>query len=245
MALEADDEADADKEPTEDIGDELEIDPEEVQMLKQIIKPTAGSQPSTAPKSGDKRGLTYLDGGSGSSDSSGEDLDASRGARTKKKTSMPTKASHPNQWSEDDIDIMRQIRYKMDLQHFQTYCTNKIDPADLASINTRDHSTYLEVALADPGLVIKKSVFSVAAYRATLKQQGSNTSKFDKEVGTNFKKGAKGSQAPDLEKVPINRVMLVCQCENGVDVAYSDPDGIGHPGTMGLWDLHSMNALSG
>ena len=41
MALEADDEADADKEPTEDIGDELDIDPEEVQMLKQIIKPTA------------------------------------------------------------------------------------------------------------------------------------------------------------------------------------------------------------
>ena len=157
---------------------------------------------------------------------------------------MPTKASHPNQWSEDDIDIVHQIHYKTDLQCFQTYRTNKIDPADLASINTRDHSAYLEVAWADPGSVIKKSVFSVAAYRATLKQQGGNTSKFDKEVGTNFKKGAKGSQAPDSEKVPIDRVMLVCQCENGVDVAYSDPDGFGRPGTMGLWDLHSTNALS-
>ena len=38
--------------------------------------------------------------------------------------------------------------------------------------------------------------------------------------------------------------MLVCQHKNGVDVAYSDADGFGHPGTMGLWDLHSMNALS-
>ena len=55
MALEANDEADADKEPTEDIGDELNIDPEEVQMLKQIIKPTAGSQPSTVPKLGRRR----------------------------------------------------------------------------------------------------------------------------------------------------------------------------------------------
>ena len=244
MALEADDEADADKKPTEDIGDELDIDPEEVQMLKQIIKPATGSQPSTMPKLGDKRGLTHLDSGSGSSDSSGEDLDASRGARAKKKMSTPTKASHPNQWSEDDIDIVHQIRYKRDLQQFQTYRTNKIDPADLASTNTRDHSAYLEVARADPGSVIKKSVFSMAAYRATLKQQCGNTSKFDKEVGTNFKKGAKGSQAPDSEKVPIDRVMLVCQCENGVDVAYSDPDGFGHPGTMGLWDLHSTNALS-
>ena len=40
MVLEADNEADADKEPTEDVGDELDIDSEEVQMLKQIIKPT-------------------------------------------------------------------------------------------------------------------------------------------------------------------------------------------------------------
>ena len=54
MALEADDEADADKEPTEDVGDDLEIDPEEVQMLKQIIKPATGGQPSTMPKSDDK-----------------------------------------------------------------------------------------------------------------------------------------------------------------------------------------------
>ena len=38
--------------------------------------------------------------------------------------------------------------------------------------------------------------------------------------------------------------MLVCQRENGVDVAYDNPDGFGHPGTMGLWDLHSSNALS-
>ena len=69
MALEADNEADADKEPTGDAGDELNIDPEEVQMLKQIIKPTASGEPSTMPKSGNKRGSTYLDGGSGLSES--------------------------------------------------------------------------------------------------------------------------------------------------------------------------------
>ena len=204
MALEVDDEANADKEPTEDIGDELEINPEEVQMLKQIIKPTSGSQPSSTPKSGKKRGSTHLDGDSGLSDSSSEDLDASRGTQAKKKTSTPTKVLHPNQWSNDDINIVRQILYKMDLQCFQTYCTNKIDPADLTLINTKDHSAYLEVAWADPRSVIKKSVFSVAAYRATLRQQSGDTSKFDKEVGTNFKKGAQLSWAPDSEKVPID-----------------------------------------
>ena len=45
-------------------------------------------------------------------------------------------------------------------------------------------------------------------------------------------------------KVTIDRVMLVCQCENGINVAYSDPDGFGCPGTIGLWDLHSTDALS-
>ena len=38
--------------------------------------------------------------------------------------------------------------------------------------------------------------------------------------------------------------MLVCQWENGVDVVYSDLDGFGRPGTMGLWDLHSPKSLS-
>ena len=59
-----------------------------------------------------------------------------------------------------------------------------------------------------------------------------------------FKKGLRGSRAPDTTKVPIKRVMLVCQHENGVNVKYSDSDGFGHPGTMGLWDLHTSNALN-
>ena len=219
------------------------IDPGEVELLKDIIKIPTSNQPSTAPKSGDKRGSTHLDGGSSSSDSSIEDLDA-RGARAKKKGVGPTKVSHPSQWSDEDIDIVHQIRYKTDLKRFQIYCRNMIDPGDIGSINTKDHSTYIEVARADPGSVIRKSVFSVGAYRETLRLQGGNTSKFDKEVGTKFKKSAKRSQAADSAKVTIDRVMLVCQRENGIDVAYSDPNSFGRPGTMGLWDLHSTDALS-
>ena len=80
-------------------------------------------------------------------------------------------------------------RYKTDLPHFQTYCLNKIDPEDLASINTKDHSAYIEVAWADPGSVIRKSVFSIVAYREVLKWKGGDISQFDKELDTKFKKG--------------------------------------------------------
>ena len=77
-----------------------------------------------------------------------------------------------------------------------------------------------------------------------LRLKGAETSKFDKEVGAAFKKSAKGFWVPNTEKVAIDRIMLVCQHENGVDVAYGNPDGFGCPGMMGLWDLHSSDTLS-
>ena len=242
MGQEADDEGDGEKDPA---SDETLPNPSELEVLQEIIDPATHNLSPPAPKSGDKRGPSHLDGGSASSDSSVEDLDA-KGVCPKKTGSTPTKASgsHPSQWTDEDMDIVRQTRYKTDLPRFQTYRLNKIDPDDLASINTKDHSAYIEVARADPGSVIRKSVFSVAAYREVLKQKGGDVSRFDKEVGTMFKKGPRGSRAPDTEKVAIKRVMLVCQRENGVNVKYSDSDGFGGPGTMGLWDLHSSDALN-
>ena len=242
MGQEANNEGDGEKDPA---GDETLPNPSELEVLQEIIDPATHNQLPPAPKSNNKRGPSHLDSGSASSDSSVEDLDT-KGVRPKKKGSMPTKASgsHPSQWTDEDMDVVRQTRYKTDLQHFQTYRLNKIDPDDLASINTKDHSAYIEVAWADPGSVICRSVFSVAAYHKVLKWKGGDVSRFDKEVDTKFKKGPRGSRAPDTEKVAIKQVMLVCQCKNGVNVKYSNSNRFGRPGTMGLWDLHSSNALN-
>ena len=242
MGQEANDEGDGEKDLT---GDETLPDPSELELLQEIIDPAVHNRPPPVPKSGNKRGPSHLDGGSASSDSSVEDLDA-KGARPKKKGSIPMKApvSHPSQWVEEDIDVVQQTHYKTDLQCFQTYRRNKIDPGNMASINTKDHSAYIEVAQADTGSVIRKSVFSIAAYCEVLNQKGGDVSQFDKEVETMFKKGPRGSRAPDTTKVPIKRVILVCQRENGVNVKYSDSDGFGRPGMMGLWDLHSSNTLN-
>ena len=240
LGQEADDKGDGEKDPA---SDETLPNPSKLELLQDIIDPVAHNLPPFVPKSGDKRGPSNLDSGSALSDSSVEDLDA-KGVCPKKKGSMPTKASgsHPSQWTDEDIDVVHQTRYKTDLQHFQTYRLNQINPDDMASINTKDHSAYIKVAWADPGSVIRKSVFSVAAYREVLKWKGSDVSQLDKEVDTKFKKGPRGSRAPDTEKVAIKQVMLMCQCENSVNMKYSDSDGFGHPGTMGLWDLHSSNA---
>ena len=95
--------------------------------------------------------------------------------------STPVKVvSNTGQWTNEDLNVVHQLCYKTDLDHFQTYRCNKITPADLSTINTKDHSTYIEVAKAHPGTVIKKSVFSIAAYRQVLRLKGGDTSKFDR-----------------------------------------------------------------
>ena len=104
MGQEADDKEDGEKDLT---GDETLPDPSELELLQGIIDTAAQNWPPPAPKSGNKRGPSHLDGGSASSDSSVEDLDT-KGACPKKKGSMPMKApvSHPSQWAEEDIDVV-------------------------------------------------------------------------------------------------------------------------------------------
>ena len=172
--LEADNEGDGEKD--QHGGDDSLIDASELEILQGLINPGANDQASIAPKSGEKWGSGHLDG-SGSSDSSAEDLDT-KGAWNRKKGLMPTKmASNTSQWTEEDINVVCQIRYKTDLDRFETYRCNKIKPEDQSTINTTDHSTYIEVAKADPSTVIKKSVFSMAAYREVLRLKGGDTSK--------------------------------------------------------------------
>ena len=73
MGQEADDKGDGEKDMA---GDETLPDPSELDLLQEIIDPAAHNQPPPAPKSGDKRGPSHLDGGSASSDSSVKYLDA-------------------------------------------------------------------------------------------------------------------------------------------------------------------------
>ena len=228
LRMEADDEDDGGK-PGLD-SNKPGIDPKELEILQGlVIKGQGQKQPS-----GDKRGLSQLNG-SALSESLGEDLDAKASTKV---------APNPSQWTDDDIDLVCQYCYKTDVNRFQTYRSIHIDLGDLDTINVKDHSTYIYVAKASVGMVIEKSVFSVVSFQEILRLKGGDMPKFDKEINAKFKKLAKGSWALDDEKVSINWIMLVCQCPNGVDVTYANKDGFGHPGMMGLWDLHSHNALN-
>ena len=59
LGIEADDEANGDKEAAKDAMEEPNVNPEEMELLKTITKKAPTSdQPSTIPKSGNKQGLT-------------------------------------------------------------------------------------------------------------------------------------------------------------------------------------------
>ena len=147
------------------------IDPKELEILQGIVNKGQGQKPPSIPKSGDKQGSSHLDG-SALSDSSGEDLDA-KCMKSNKKGIMPTKVvPNPSQWTEEDIDVVCQYFYKTDVDKFQTYRSNHMDRANLDTINVKDHSAYIEVAKADPGTVIEKSVFSVVSYQEVLQLKG-------------------------------------------------------------------------
>ena len=87
MGQEANDKEDGEKDPT---GDKTLPDPSKLELLQGIIDPAAQNWLPPVPKSGNKRGPSHPDGGSASSDSSVEDLDA-KGVHPKKKGSTPEK----------------------------------------------------------------------------------------------------------------------------------------------------------
>ena len=117
--LEADNEGDGDKDPGN--GEDPNIDTTEIKILQGIINLGAHDQAPALPKSGEKRGSGHLKTSIGS-DSSTEDLDA-KDARPKKKVSTPVKVASSNtaQWTDKDLNMVRQIHYKTDLDCFQTY----------------------------------------------------------------------------------------------------------------------------
>ena len=59
------------------------------------------------------------------------------------------------------------------------------------------------------GMVIPQCMFSIEAYRKVLQKVGGDVDKFDRAIAAKLPKSTKGSWAPDSEKVPITRIMLI------------------------------------
>ena len=117
VGLDGDDKGNGEKDPGE--GKDLNIDATEVEILQGIINPATHEQVPSLPKSGEKWGSDHLNG-SISSNLSAKDLDAKD--TWPKKVLMPVKValSNTGEWTDEDLDVVHQLCYKTDLDHFQT-----------------------------------------------------------------------------------------------------------------------------
>ena len=95
-----------------------------------------------------------------------EDLDEPLPAPVKRsgKAKSPTK-SGPINWPPAEVDIVRQNRYAMDRSEMRDYCHNYLLPVDQKTFNLKNHSKYLDIILAKPG-IMQDVVFTVEKGRA-------------------------------------------------------------------------------
>ena len=82
-----------------------------------------------------------------------EDLDEPLPAPVKRsgKAKSPAK-SGPVNWPAAEIDIMCQNRYAMDRPEMNDYHQNYLTGVDQKTFNLKNHSKYLDIILAKPGI---------------------------------------------------------------------------------------------
>ena len=95
-----------------------------------------------------------------------EDLDEPLPAPVKRtsKARSPAK-SGPVNWLPAEVDIMRQNRYAVDRPEMRDYHRNYLATVDQKTFNLKNHSKYLDIILAKPG-IIQDVVFTVEKGRA-------------------------------------------------------------------------------
>ena len=173
-----------------------------------------------------------------------EDLDEPLPAPVKRpgKAKSPAK-SGPVNWPPAEVDIMRQNRYAVDRPEMRDYHHNYLSLVDQKTFNLKNHSKYLDIILAKPGIT-QDVVFTVEKGRAYFTQMCKvSTDLYDQGVLTPLPASPSSKQFPAKEVMAVVYIMVILACPSGQNKADNDPDGFGHTCLTGLWGLHTEKAL--
>ena len=173
-----------------------------------------------------------------------EDLDKPLPAPVKRssKAKSPAK-SGPMNWPPAEVDIVRQNRYAVDQSKMRDYCRNYLLPVDQKMFNLKNHSKYLDIILAKPG-IMQDVVFTVDKGRAYFAETRKVlTNLYDQGVLTPLPASPGSKQFPDRKVMAVVYVMVIVARPSGQNIADNDPDGFGRTCLMGLWGLHTEKAL--
>ena len=173
-----------------------------------------------------------------------EDLDEPLPTPVKRpgKAKSPAK-SGPMNWLPAEVDIVRQNRYAMDRPEMRDYRRNYLSPVDQKTFNLRNHSKYLDIILAKPG-IIQDVVFTVEKGRAYFAQMHKvSTDLYDQGVLTPLPASPSSKWFPDKEVVAVIYIMVIVAHPSSQNIADNNPDGFGRTCLMGLWGLHTEKVL--
>ena len=173
-----------------------------------------------------------------------EDLDEPLPAPVKRsgKAKSPAK-SGPMNWPPAEVDIVRQNRYAMDRSEMRDYHRNYLSPVNQKTFNLKNHSKYLDIILAKPGIT-QDVVFTVEkgwAYFAQTRKVP--TDLYDQGVLMPLPASPSSKWFLDKEVIAVVYVMVIVAHPSGQNIADNDPDGFGHMCLMGLWGLHTEKVL--
>ena len=123
------------------------------------------------------------------------------------------------------------------------YCQNYLATVDQKMFNLKNHSKYLDIILAKPG-IMQDVVFTVEKGRAYFTETRKvPTDLYDQGVLTPLPASPGSKRFPDKEVMAIVYVMVIVAHPDGQNIANNDPDSFGHTCLMGLWGLHTEKAL--
>ena len=173
-----------------------------------------------------------------------EDLDEPLPAPVKRscKAKSPTK-SGPVNGPPAEVDIVHQNRYAVDRSKMRDYHRNYLMAVDQKTFNLKNHSMYLDIILAKPG-IMQDVVFTVEKgwvyFAETHKVL---TDLYDQGVLMPLPASPGSKRFLDKEVMAVVYVMVIVAHPSGQNIADNDPDGFGRTCLMGLWGLHTEKVL--
>ena len=173
-----------------------------------------------------------------------EDLDEPQPAPVKRSTKAKSLAkSGPVNWLPAEVNIVHQNRYAVDWPEMRDYHQNYLTTVKQKMFNLKNHSKYLDIILAKPG-IMQDVVFTVEkgwAYFAKMRKV--LTDLYDQGVLMPLPASPSSKRFPDKEVMAIINVVVIVAHNSGQNIADNDPDSFGRMCLMGLWGLHTENML--
>ena len=114
---------------------------------------------------------------------------------------------------------------------------------DQKTFNLKNHSKYLDIILSKPGITQDVVFTKEVGWRYFAEKCKILTDLYDQGLLMPLPAVPGSKWFPDKEVMAIEYVMVIVVHPSSQNIADDDPDGFGHTCLIGLWGLHTKEAL--